>query len=127
MRHTMNNSFTRNWLNVVFGVALVIASWLILTGRHIIHGDGVEYVLQTQAIALDGQTRSVLIISARGVDQMADVEWRVVEPFSYRTNPTGNVLFHFTNGMARLTIPVNARYPEHPAWGLISLPGLIRV
>jgi len=51
----MNRNITNVGMNVAFGFVFLLASWFILRGEHIIYGDGVEYVLQTQAIALRGQ------------------------------------------------------------------------
>lgn len=44
----------RRWL---FAALLVVAAWSGLRGPHILHGDGREYVLQTQAIVFDRALR----------------------------------------------------------------------
>jgi hypothetical protein len=41
-------------------------------------------------------------------------EWRAETPFAYRTVPKGNVVLHFTNGLAQLVVPANATYRKHP-------------
>lgn len=48
-----------DWLKVAFVVVLIAATFTLLSGRHSVHGDGVEYILQTQAIALHGTLRIV--------------------------------------------------------------------
>jgi hypothetical protein len=40
---------------IVFAAALACASWFCLSGSPRLHGDGLEYILQTQAISLHGQ------------------------------------------------------------------------
>lgn len=42
---------------MVFAGVLVAASVTLLSGKHSLHGDGAEYILQTQAIALHGTLR----------------------------------------------------------------------
>jgi len=64
-----------------------------------------------------GPTSSLVVIAERAGDQPEAVEWKSSEPFSCRTIPSGNHLFRFTNGMARLEIPPGARYRSHPYWG----------
>lgn len=41
-------------------------------------------------------------------------EWPAETPFAYRTVPKGNVVLHFTNGLAQLVVPANATYRKHP-------------
>ena len=40
----------RGW---VLTALLIAVAWAGLSGRHIVHGDGVEYIVQTQALAFD--------------------------------------------------------------------------
>lgn len=53
----MNTRRGMDWRAVGFAVVLIAASFTLLSGQHGIHGDGVEYILQTQAIALHGTLR----------------------------------------------------------------------
>jgi hypothetical protein len=64
-----------------------------------------------------GPHASRWVIARQGMTNAMPVEWKTATPIAYRTIPAGNTLFQFTNGMARLVIPPNARYKEHPYLG----------
>ena len=93
----MNGRTVHYLRNAAFACLLVYTAILVFRGGHAIHGDGVEYILQTQSIALHGKIR------------IEDADLR--EHWN-RTNPYG-----FTLQPPRTPAPSGGRVQAGGHWG----------